>query len=141
MSKSWLPVAATCLGSSFITDFLFLSGRTDELLQSTHLPMQTLDLLLLGVNQALLLLISPSQPFDLALLFFDDIDRTTPMRSYLTPSTSPLSLCVTSNGSTFATSSATRPISNIPPCFQLNETGCNRRTRSRPRLNVFMFCL
>src|SRR5260370_40791322 len=59
---------------------------------------------------------------------------TTLMRSYLTPSTSPLSLRVTNNGSTLATSSAPSPRSRVPLDFQAKLIGRKRLINSRPAL-------
>ena len=62
---------------------------------------------------------------DLLLLLFDGVVSTTFKRSYLTPSISPLSLCVTSKGSTFATSSAPSPKSRDPFAFQVKLIGAS----------------
>src|SRR5262245_59987505 len=53
----------------------------------------------------------------------------------LTSSTSPLSLRVTSAGSTSATSSAFNPKSRDPSAFHLNATGFDRLISSRPPEN------
>src|SRR6185369_514014 len=65
----------------------------------------------------------------------------TPRRSYLTPSTCPLSFTVVSRGSILWTSSATRPKSAIPPSRQLKETGRSLPIRPRPGRNRLMLDL